>query len=251
MTQAATRPDEAPIEPRAVPARRPFAELERRTDFQARHIGLRPEDEAAMLAALGLDSMDAFIRRAVPASILAEEALPLGEARTEPEVLDELRAIAARNEVFKSFIGMGYHACHTPTVILRNVLENPAWYTAYTPYQPEISQGRLEALLELPDDGHGPHWARHRQRFAARRGNRRRRSDGALSARAARAGAARSSSQPTAIRRRSMWCGRAPSRSASTSWSATLAPVSASRTVSACCCNTRALPARSTISARP
>ena len=100
MTQAATRPDEAPIEPRAVPARRPFAELERRTDFQARHIGLRPEDEAAMLAALGLDSMDAFIRRAVPASILAEEALPLGEARTEPEVLDELRAIAARNAVF-------------------------------------------------------------------------------------------------------------------------------------------------------
>ena len=147
MTHAATRPDEDPIEARALPARRPFAELERRTDFQARHIGPRPDDEAAMLAALGIDSMDAFIRRVVPASILAADPLPLGEPRTEPEVLDELRAIAARNTVFKSFIGMGYHGCHTPTVILRNVLENPAWYTAYTPYQPEISQGRLEALL--------------------------------------------------------------------------------------------------------
>jgi glycine dehydrogenase len=93
--------------------------------------------------------MEAFIEKVVPASILSDKALDLNESRTEAEVLSELKAIATKNKVFKSFIGLGYYDTHTPTVILRNLLENPAWYTAYTPYQPEISQGRLESLLNF------------------------------------------------------------------------------------------------------
>ncbi|MGH8808670.1 MAG: aminomethyl-transferring glycine dehydrogenase, partial [Noviherbaspirillum sp.] len=112
-------------------------------------IGPGEADKTAMLAALGFESMDAFIKKVVPGAILTNEALKLGDARSEPEVLDELHKIASKNQVFKSYIGMGYYNTHTPTVILRNLLENPAWYTAYTPYQPEISQGRLEALLNF------------------------------------------------------------------------------------------------------
>ncbi|HJW55178.1 MAG TPA: glycine dehydrogenase (aminomethyl-transferring), partial [Burkholderiaceae bacterium] len=128
-------------------ARPAFRDLEQHSDFIERHIGPDAVEKQRMLAALGFDSMAALIKSAVPGAILTEQALALGEARSEPEVLDELQKIAAKNQVFKSYIGMGYYNCHMPNVILRNLLENPAWYTAYTPYQPEISQGRLEALL--------------------------------------------------------------------------------------------------------
>jgi glycine dehydrogenase len=126
-----------------------LADSAQHTDFIGRHIGPNEADQKAMLAELGFDSMDAFIKAVVPASILSYAPLQIAPARSEPEVLDALHKIASKNQVFTSFIGMGYYDCHTPAVILRNLLENPAWYTAYTPYQPEISQGRLEALLNF------------------------------------------------------------------------------------------------------
>ena len=132
-----------------IESRRAFEHLEQRTDFARRHIGPGPVDEAAMLATIGLDSMEALIDEVIPLAIRSADPLGIGAARTESEVLQDLQRIASRNQPFKSFIGMGYHDCHTPTVIQRNILENPAWYTAYTPYQPEISQGRLEALLNF------------------------------------------------------------------------------------------------------
>src|SRR5213083_2225746 len=115
--------------------------------FRDRHIGPRPEDQRAMLATLGYDSLDAFIDAVVPADIRLRRPLKTPPAASEQEALAALRAMAAQNEVFRSYLGMGYHDCVTPGVILRNVLENPGWYTAYTPYQAEIAQGRLEALL--------------------------------------------------------------------------------------------------------
>jgi glycine cleavage system P protein (glycine dehydrogenase) len=133
----------------SIHARRTFDELEQRDDFACRHIGPDAADEAAMLATLRLDSLDALIDAVVPPTIRSTEPLDIGTPRTEAEILGNLRRIAQRNQVFKSYIGMGYYDCHTPPVILRNILENPAWYTAYTPYQPEISQGRLEALLNF------------------------------------------------------------------------------------------------------
>jgi glycine dehydrogenase len=126
-----------------------FEDLQQRSDFVERHIGPADADKQAMLAMLGFESMDAFIKKVIPASILHDQPLDLDQSHSEPEVLDQLHAIASKNKVFKSLIGMGYYNTHTPTVILRNLLENPAWYTAYTPYQPEISQGRLEALLNF------------------------------------------------------------------------------------------------------
>ncbi|WP_151635040.1 aminomethyl-transferring glycine dehydrogenase [Noviherbaspirillum aerium] len=126
-----------------------FEELEQHADFIERHIGPSDADQQTMLAELGFDSMESFIGKVVPQAILSHQPLALENAQSEPEVLDALRRIASQNKVFKSFIGMGYYNTHTPTVILRNLLENPAWYTAYTPYQPEISQGRLEALLNF------------------------------------------------------------------------------------------------------
>jgi glycine dehydrogenase len=126
-----------------------LADLEQHSDFVGRHIGPGAAEQQAMLGQLGFDSMDAFIKKVVPASILRHDALDIGTARSEPEVLAALKAIASKNQVFTSYIGMGYYNTHTPAVILRNLLENPAWYTAYTPYQPEISQGRLEALLNF------------------------------------------------------------------------------------------------------
>ena len=149
-----------------------------------------------MLAVLGYSSLDDLVDAAVPSSVHSDTPLALAAGRAEHEVLDELRALAARNQVLTSMIGLGYHGTVTPPVILRNVLESPAWYTAYTPYQPEISQGRLEALLNfqtvvtdltgLPvagaslldeahrrrrgDDARAPH-----QQGAGRRGLRRRR----------------------------------------------------------------------------
>jgi glycine dehydrogenase len=115
--------------------------------FASRHNGPRPDDVAAMLATLGYRSLDALIDTAVPAAIRLRKPLDLPAARTESQVLGALRALAGENQVWRSYLGMGYHDCVTPSVILRNVLENPGWYTAYTPYQPEIAQGRLEALL--------------------------------------------------------------------------------------------------------
>ena len=126
-----------------------LTQLEQRDDFIGRHIGPDSPEISAMLRALEIDSLDQLVDQVVPASIRAQSPLALPPARTEPETLARLREIADGNQVFKSFIGMGYHDTHTPTVILRNVMENPAWYTAYTPYQPEISQGRLEALLNF------------------------------------------------------------------------------------------------------
>ncbi|WP_374337167.1 aminomethyl-transferring glycine dehydrogenase [Leeia sp.] len=129
--------------------RRSLAELEQHNDFQRRHIGPSRADQAKMLAELGYSSLDSLMDAIVPASIRRTEPMPLPGAKTEPEALAELRGLAEQNQVFKSYIGMGYYGSHTPGVILRNILENPAWYTAYTPYQPEISQGRLEAILNF------------------------------------------------------------------------------------------------------
>src|SRR5213076_3606477 len=117
--------------------------------FQDRHIGPSAEDQAAMLGALGYDSLDAFIDDVVPADIRLRGPLKIPDAKTEQEALEDLRQLAAQNQVFRSYLGMGYYDCVTPTVIQRNVLENPGWYTAYTPYQAEIAQGRLEALLNF------------------------------------------------------------------------------------------------------
>ncbi|MFP5335532.1 MAG: aminomethyl-transferring glycine dehydrogenase [Actinomycetes bacterium] len=117
--------------------------------FTDRHVGPGGPDVARMLDALGYDGLDALVDAAVPASIRQTEPLDLPAASSEAAVLAELRAIAARNTVRRPMIGLGYHGTHTPGVIRRNVLESPAWYTAYTPYQPEISQGRLEALLNF------------------------------------------------------------------------------------------------------
>ena len=128
---------------------RSLRELQNHSAFVERHIGPREDEKREMLSLLGLTSMDELIAKVVPESILESEPLDLNESCSEQEVLQQLRKLANANRVFKSFIGMGYYGTFTPPVILRNVLENPAWYTAYTPYQPEISQGRLEAILNF------------------------------------------------------------------------------------------------------
>jgi glycine dehydrogenase len=115
--------------------------------FVRRHLGPSMEEVEAMLDALGYSSLDAFIDDVVPSAIRFRRTLNTGPARTEHEVLAELRKMADANQVFRSYIGMGYHDTLVPPVIQRNILENPGWYTAYTPYQAEIAQGRLEALL--------------------------------------------------------------------------------------------------------
>ncbi|MGH8869587.1 MAG: aminomethyl-transferring glycine dehydrogenase [Actinomycetes bacterium] len=127
--------------------RQPLAALERGTHFADRHIGHRGDDQARMLALLGYSSVDELLTAAVPASIRDTTPLALPEAAGEQAVLDELRALASRNRTAVQMIGAGYSDTVVPPVIRRNVFENPGWYTAYTPYQPEISQGRLEVLL--------------------------------------------------------------------------------------------------------
>jgi glycine dehydrogenase len=119
------------------------------TDFIPRHIGPNASETASMLKTLGANSLDEFISRAVPAKIRSTRPLNLPEALSEREALSAMMKMANKNEVYTSMIGMGYYGCITPKVILRNVLENPGWYTAYTPYQAEVSQGRLEALLNF------------------------------------------------------------------------------------------------------
>ncbi len=129
---------------------RSLVDLERGTPFADRHIGVNPAaDQQIMLDAVGYPSMDHLLGDAIPASIREKLALALPPAATEAEAAAELRALAARNQVLTSMIGLGYYGTLTPSVIRRNVLESPAWYTAYTPYQPEISQGRLEALINF------------------------------------------------------------------------------------------------------
>ncbi|HET7650361.1 MAG TPA: glycine dehydrogenase (aminomethyl-transferring), partial [Gammaproteobacteria bacterium] len=126
--------------------------LERHDAFRDRHIGPDTAEQQIMLETLGFATRAALMDAVVPGKIRRRDVLPLGpftQPKAEHEALAELRALAGKNQVFRSFIGQGYYGTFTPGVILRNVLENPAWYTAYTPYQPEISQGRLEALLNF------------------------------------------------------------------------------------------------------
>jgi len=127
----------------------PLARLENATEFAARHIGLDAADERHMLDAVGATSRRALIDAIVPPAIARSRSMSLPHAAGEVAALAELKAIAATNRLLKSFIGQGYYGTHTPAVILRNILENPAWYTAYTPYQAEISQGRMEAVLNF------------------------------------------------------------------------------------------------------
>src|SRR5213592_4965730 len=125
---------------------------ERTTDFDSfarRHIGPSEDEVRDMLREVGFENLDALIDAAVPKNIRLDRQLDLPEAKSEAEALAELRAIAKKNKVARSFIGAGYSDCITPPVIQRNILENPGWYTAYTPYQAEIAQGRLEALLNF------------------------------------------------------------------------------------------------------
>ena len=128
---------------------KPLAELENTSEFIARHIGIDDAAEAHMLSVLGAASRRALMEAIIPPSIARSSAMDIPAPVTEAEALRQLKSIASKNKVLKSFIGQGYYGTHTPGVILRNILENPAWYTAYTPYQAEISQGRMEALINF------------------------------------------------------------------------------------------------------
>ncbi len=130
-------------------ALKPLAELENATEFAARHIGPYVDDEAHMLSLIGAASRRALIEAIVPRAIARSQPMALPAPLSEAQALAEMKQLASQNQVLKSFIGQGYHGTHTPGVILRNILENPAWYTAYTPYQAEISQGRMEALVNF------------------------------------------------------------------------------------------------------
>ncbi|CAI1855423.1 Glycine dehydrogenase [decarboxylating] [Serratia quinivorans] len=126
-----------------------LSQLEHSEAFIERHIGSSAQQQQQLLEAVGARSLNALIQQIVPADIQLPAPPPVGDAATEHQALAELKAIASQNQRYKSYIGMGYSAVLTPPVILRNMLENPGWYTAYTPYQPEVSQGRLEALLNF------------------------------------------------------------------------------------------------------
>src|SRR6202030_1463345 len=117
--------------------------------FARRHIGPNEDEAAEMLGQVGFENLDALIDATVPKNIRLDHELNLPEAKSEAEALAELRAISKKNKVVRSFVGAGYSDCITPPVIQRNILENPGWYTAYTPYQAELAQGRLEALLNF------------------------------------------------------------------------------------------------------
>ncbi|QRM19963.1 aminomethyl-transferring glycine dehydrogenase [Dechloromonas sp. TW-R-39-2] len=132
-----------------MPLNQPLSALEQHDEFIGRHIGPCSTEMAAMLAAIGADSLEQLIDQTVPAAIRLPADLPLPAPRREHEALADLKAIASKNVINKSCIGMGYYDTLTPKVILRNVMENPGWYTAYTPYQAEIAQGRLEALMNF------------------------------------------------------------------------------------------------------
>ena len=132
-----------------MPTTATLTQLENASEFHARHIGISAADEALMLQTIGEKSRKALIDSIVPRSIARTSKMDIPAAITEAAALAELKAMAGQNKVLKSFIGQGYSPNHTPGVILRNILENPAWYTAYTPYQAEISQGRMEALINF------------------------------------------------------------------------------------------------------
>ena len=114
-----------------------------------RHIGPRPEDIENMLKVVGVSSLDELIEQTVPESIRLKKTLYLPAPLTEFEFISRMKAVASKNKLYRTFIGQGYYDTITPAVIQRNILENPAWYTSYTPYQAEVSQGRLEALLNF------------------------------------------------------------------------------------------------------
>ncbi|NQD94554.1 glycine dehydrogenase (aminomethyl-transferring), partial [Pseudomonas sp. CrR25] len=126
-----------------------LSQLQQPDAFLRRHLGPDDAEQRAMLTALGLPSRAALIEQTVPPAIRLSQPLQLPTALDEQGALAKLRGYAEQNQLWTSLIGMGYYGTLTPTVILRNVLENPGWYTAYTPYQPEIAQGRLEALLNF------------------------------------------------------------------------------------------------------
>ena len=128
---------------------RPLSDLLQTDDFARRHIGPSPEEQAEMLTELGYDNLDEFIGAVVPKAIARPDEMQVGGPVTEAQAIADLKVLASQNKVFRSYIGMGYSGTHTPPVVLRNMLENPGWYTAYTPYQAEISQGRLEMLLNF------------------------------------------------------------------------------------------------------
>ena len=138
-------------------------------EFAARHIGPRPDDIESMLGVVGYPSLDAFIDAVVPEQIRLRRALALPPGQTEAAMLATMRELAGKNQVFRSYLGMGYSNCLVPTVIQRNILENPGWYTAYTPYQAEIAQGRLEALLNFQTMVSDLTGAAGGERIAARR----------------------------------------------------------------------------------
>ena len=118
-------------------------------DFIKRHIGPSEADQQKMLNELGFENLDDLISKTVPEKILLKEDLGIGEPNSEYEALRKLKVISKQNKIYSNFIGMGYYGTYTPYVILRNILENPGWYTSYTPYQPEVAQGRLEMLLNF------------------------------------------------------------------------------------------------------
>ena len=134
--------------------------------FVDRHIGPSLDEERAMLDTLGFASLEALTNATVPETIRTQAPLQVGPPRGEYELLSELRTMAGKNKVLRSFIGQGYYDTIVPPVIQRNILENPGWYTQYTPYQPEIAQGRSAA--QLPDDDRRHDRPADRQRFAAR-----------------------------------------------------------------------------------
>ena len=118
-------------------------------DFIKRHIGLKKKDEKKILNEIGYKSLDDLIGNTVPKNILLNDKLSIGEPNSEYEALRKLRLISKKNQIYSNFIGMGYYGTYTPNVVVRNIFENPGWYTSYTPYQPEVAQGRLEMLLNF------------------------------------------------------------------------------------------------------
>jgi glycine dehydrogenase len=148
--RAPARPETPPTETdMSMPSAPSLAALENQHEFISRHIGISACDETLMLSTVGAASRRALIDGIVPRAIARSRPMAIPAAITEAAALAEIRTIADKNRLFRNFIGQGYYGTHTPGVILRNVLENPAWYTAYTPYQAEISQGRLEALINF------------------------------------------------------------------------------------------------------
>ena len=158
--------------------------LPRSDGFVHRHLGPRSADLPSMLQVLGVESLSGLIDRAIPEPIRWRGELAVPAARGEAQVLDDLRELAEQNQLARSYLGLGYHGCITPPVVLRNILENPGWYTQYTPYQAEISQGAVGSAVELPDDGARSDRHGGRQLVAARRGDRGGRGHDAMCARA-------------------------------------------------------------------